>query len=130
MKHWHACWIREKNFPSLDLDDGNMGNRCHLYVSLSGQHKKGASYWRHDSTPLFDHMKYNTQCWDDPTIQHVMWVQSSELKSENSKGSGSDSLQVRNQVILNYEKLVCLRSHMWIHSMWGTVNPLNWFMLI
>ena len=46
-----------------------------------------------------------------------MWGDPSELKSENnSKVSLSDGLHVRNKVTLIYEKLVCLRSHMWIHS--------------
>ena len=35
--------------------------------------KKGALYWRHGNISLLDHMNYNTQCWDDPTIQHFMW---------------------------------------------------------
>ena len=62
-------------------------------------------------------MNYNTQCFDDTTIQHFMWGDLSELKLENNKGSGSGSLQVRDQVTLIYEKLVCLRSHIWIQSL-------------
>ena len=61
-------------------------------------------------------MNNNTQLCDDPNTQHFMWGESSELKSENnSEGSGSDGPHVRNKVNLNDEKLVCLRSHMWIH---------------
>ena len=37
---------------------------------------------------------------------------------ENSKGSGSDGLHVINQVTLKHKKLVCLRSHEWIQSLW------------
>ena len=62
--------------------------------------------------------KYNTQICDDPTIQHVMWGDSSELKIENNKVLGSDGLHVRNKLTLDDENLVCLRSHIWIHSLW------------
>ena len=41
-----------------------------------------------------------------------MWDNSSELNSENRKGSGYGSLKVTNQLTLNNEKIVCLRSHM------------------
>ena len=69
--------------------------------------KKRYSYWRHGNTPLPEKMKHNTQCCDDPTIQHFMWGDPPELKSENnSKGSRSDCLHVRNKVTLNNEKLV------------------------
>ena len=78
---------------------------------------KKKSYWRHVNTPIPEQMKYNTQYCDDPTIPHFMWGDSLELKLENKKGSGSNSLHIRNQVTLNYEKMVCLRSHMWIHSL-------------
>ena len=37
-------------------------------------------------------------------MQHFMWGDSSELNLENNKGSGSDNVQVRNQVTLNDEK--------------------------
>ena len=57
-------------------------------------------------------MKYNTQCCKYPTIQNFMWGESSELKLENNKGSGSDGLHVRNQVTLNYEKCVFEESYM------------------
>ena len=48
----------------------------------------------------------------ETTIQHFMWGDSSDLSPENSKGSGSGSLHVRNQVTLSDEKFVCLRSNM------------------
>ena len=51
-------------------------------------------------------MKYNTQCWDDPTIQYFMLRDSSESKSENRKGSGHGGLNVRNKVPLDDEKMV------------------------
>ena len=63
-------------------------------------------------------MKYNTRCCDDQTIQNFMWGDSLELKLENKKWSRPYILHVRNQVTLNDEKLVCLRSHIWIQSLW------------
>ena len=42
-----------------------------------------------------------------------MWGDSSDLKLKINKGSGTDSLYVRTQVILN-NKIVCLGSHIWI----------------
>ena len=88
-------------------------------VSLSGIFfKQRSSYWRLGYIPLPDKRKYNTQSWDDPTIQHFMWGDSSELKLENNKGSVLDGLHVRNQVTINDEKVVFLRSRIWIHSLW------------
>ena len=47
-----------------------------------------------------------------------MWGDSLESKLENNKESGSDGLHVINQGTLNDEKLVYLRSNMWIQSLW------------
>ena len=44
-----------------------------------------------------------------------MWGDSSDLKSENRKGSISSGIHVRNHVTLNNDFL-CLRGHTWIHS--------------
>ena len=110
----------------LDLNSGFTGNRYPLYVRLSGQFKKGGdSSWRHWNTTIPNNMNYNTQRYYDPSIQYFMWGDSSELKSGNSKKSGLDGLNVRNKVTLNDEKVVCLRSHMWINYMWCRLSHIN-----
>ena len=75
---------------------------------------KGASYKSHGNTILHEHMKYNNQHKYDPTIQYFVWGNSSELKSENKKVSGSVSIHVINQVNLDDNNFWRLRSHMWI----------------
>ena len=80
------------------MNGGYTGNKYPLYVSLSGQ----LIYWRHDNNIIPEHMKYNTQFWNDTTIQTFMWGDSLELKWENNKGSGSEGLHVKNQVTINY----------------------------
>ena len=50
-------------------------------------------------------------------FQHFIQGDSSELKSENIKGSVLDVMHVRNQVTFNDENLFCLRSHILIQSM-------------
>ena len=73
LENWHVFWNSSNKFSKLDMDGGYMGNKYPLYVILNVQLlKKGASYWRHGNTPIPDHMKYNTQCYDDTTIQHFM----------------------------------------------------------
>ena len=47
-----------------------------------------------------------------------MWGNSSELKSENRKGSVYGGLHVTTKLTLNDDKCVCLRSHIWIHYQW------------
>ena len=64
----------------------------------------GVLSFRHESNPLSEHINYNIQTFDDPTIQHFMWGDSSELKLENNKGSGSNVLHDRNKVAINGEK--------------------------
>ena len=54
---------------------------------------------------------------------------SPKLKSENSKRSGLDSLHVRNQVSLDDEKLVCLRTHMWIQYVLCRLPHVKFFYL-
>ena len=81
-------------------------------------------YWRHGNTPLLEKIKYNTQQGDDPTIQNFMWGESSYLKLENNKGSGLDGLNIRNQVTLNDENLVGLKSHIWIQYLWCRLPPI------
>ena len=49
-------------------------------------------------------MNYNTQGWYDPTIQHLILGNSSELNTENSKGSEFGGLHVTNQGTLNNDK--------------------------
>ena len=63
-------------------------------------------------------MKYNTQLYYEPTVQHFMWGDSSEFNSENSKGSVSGGIHIRNQVTLNDENVGFLGSNMWIQSAW------------
>ena len=112
LKEWHSFWIRRNKLYRLDLHNGYMGNIYPLYAILSGQvFLKGASYWIHGSNPLPYNMKYNTQFWDDPNIQNFIWGESSELKSENSKGEVYGGLYVRNQGTLNDENFGCRRSH-------------------
>ena len=48
-------------------------------------------------------MKYKTQYYDDPSKQHFMWGNSSELKLENRKVPVSGGIQVTNKLTLNYE---------------------------
>ena len=52
---------RRNELSRLYLDSGYTGNRCPLWVILSGNLKKRAAYWRHDNTALPDNMKYNIQ---------------------------------------------------------------------
>ena len=40
----------------------------------------GITYWRHVNNPIPDKMKYNTQYQDDPTTEHFMWGDPSDLK--------------------------------------------------
>ena len=102
-------WNRRNKFSRLKLDGGYTGNRYIWWVSLSGKLLKKISYCRHGNTPLPEKRKYNSQCCDDPTIQHFMWGDPSELKSENnSKGSVSDGLHIRNKMTLNDERLIII----------------------
>ena len=99
-----AFWGNGRNkFSIFELDGGYTGKICPLWVRLSGKLKKRASYRRHRNTPIPYQRKYNTQFCDDQTIQNFLWGDSSELKLENNKGSGSDGLHVRNQVTLDDE---------------------------
>ena len=43
-----------------------------------------------------------------------MLVDLSDLNSENSEGSGSGGIQVRNKLTLNDKNIMYLRSNMWI----------------
>ena len=62
LKNWHVCWNRLNKLPMLDLDGDYTGNRYPLCSILSDQlFKRGASYWRHENTPLPENRKYNTQ---------------------------------------------------------------------
>ena len=47
--------------------------------------KKGSSYWRHGNTPIPGHNKYNSQGYNDPTIQNFMWWDSSDLIQKIAK---------------------------------------------
>ena len=67
---------------------------------------------------------------DDPNEQHFMWRCLSEMKSENSKGSRSGDFHFRNQNTLNDENFVCLRSHIWIYSMWCRLHHIYIYIYI
>ena len=56
---------------------------CLFYSKKIKETQKGTSYCRHGNTTLPNNMKYNAQCYDEKNKQHFMWVNSSELKSEN-----------------------------------------------
>ena len=47
------------------MDGGYMGNTYHLCIRLPVQLKKGTLYWRHVENPLPEHMKCDTQLWDE-----------------------------------------------------------------
>ena len=53
---------------------------------------------------------------NSPNKWHFRWGNSSEFKSENSKGSVYGGLHDTTQLNLNNEKLVCRRRYMWIQS--------------
>ena len=118
LRNWYFCWNRKEQFSVLQSDGGQTGNRYLLWVRFLVKLFKRASYLRHVNNPLPGKSKYNTQCCDGTTIQNLMWGDSSELTFENNKVSGLDGIHVRNQVNLDDEKLVCLRSRIWIQYLW------------
>ena len=118
LKNWNFCWNRRNKFFRLDVDIGYTGKIYTLWFSLSGRKKRGASYWRHGNIAIPDNTKYNTQCQDDPSKQHFVQGNSSELKLENRKESVYGVLHVTTQLTLNDDKCVFLRIHIWIKSRW------------
>ena len=93
----------------LDLDGGYIGDGYPLCVDLPGQMflKKGATYRLLGNTPLPELMEDDAQFLDDPTIQHFILDDSSELKSVLCGEAGPGCLPVRNQVTLD-EKQNCV----------------------
>ena len=51
---------------------------------------------------------------NEPNKKYFRWGNSSELKSENSKGSIYGGLHATTQLNLNDEKFVCRRRHIWM----------------
>ena len=113
VENWHFFGIGETNSPDWSWVVDTQLTYTPFGLAFRVNLKKG-SYLRHVNITLPEKMKYNTQCCDDTTIQHFMWGKSPELKLENNKVSVLNGLHVGNQVTLNYKKLVCLRSHIWI----------------
>ena len=62
-------------------------------------------------------MKYTTQVQDDQTIQHFTFGNSSELKSKNSKGSGSGGLHVKKKRESQQRHILLILGGICVYSM-------------
>ena len=58
----------------------------------------------------------NQNIRNESNKKHFRWGNSSELKSENTKGSVYGGLCVTIKLNLNHEKLVFRTRHMWMQS--------------